>query len=169
MPLLCISLLALLLLPPSLSCNSTKSAGEIIKDYDGIVEVDLDNTRRDITTLLQNSRTACRTQDYHLPNCMAQGVNLVSTLSTLTCKMRHLGLPLTDRLTEFVLYSICCSCREKPTKEPKVKLKKRTATGQRRNEQRRIKKENRKLCRANAMLSNMTECYQILKAQSPET
>uniref|UniRef100_A0A3Q1GQE0 Interleukin-7 n=1 Tax=Acanthochromis polyacanthus TaxID=80966 RepID=A0A3Q1GQE0_9TELE len=158
MPLLCISLLALLLLPPSLSCNSTRPASEIIKDYI-IVQVDLNNTRSTVTTLLKNSQTTC--QDYHLPNCTAQGVNLVRTLSTLSCKMRHLGLPLTDRLTEFVLYSTRCSC-ERPTKEPKVKLK-RTETGQRRNEQRRI---NRKLCRAKAMLSNMTECYQILKVQS---
>lgn len=162
MPLLCISLLALLFLPPSLSCNSTRPAGEIKRDYD-IVQVDLDNTTRDITASLLNR--PCKTQDYNLPNCTAQGVNLVSTLSTLACKMRHLGLPLTDRLTEFVLYSTQCSCHERRTKDPKGKLKKRTATGQKRTEQKKIKK----LCKAKAMLSNMTECYQILNAQSANT
>lgn len=164
MPLLCISLLALLLLPPSLSCVSKRPAKEIRDDYMGIVQVDLDHTRKNITTELQN--TPCLDRKEKLPNCTSENVNLVSTLSTLTCKMKNLGLPYTDRLTAIVLNSIRCTCRERPTREPRVKLEKRTATGQRNNEQRRIRRETRKLCRAKEMLSNMIECYQILSALS---
>lgn len=153
MPLLCISLLALLLLPPSLSCNSTKPAKDLHDEYIDIVHVDLDNATRSITSLLLN--VPC--QDYNLPNCTSENISLVSTLFRLTCKMKNLGIPHTETLTASVLDSIDCSC-ERP-------LRKRTATGQKRNEQRRLKK----LCRAKAMLSNMTECYQILNAQLPKT
>lgn len=158
MPLLCISLLALLLLPPSLSCNSTTQ--DLHDKHLEIVLVDLDNARGNITSLLRN--VPC--QDYNLPNCTSENISLVSTLFRLTCKMKNLGIPHTETLTTSVLDSIDCSC-ERSTKNPKVKLRKRTATGEKRNEQRRIKK----LCRAKAMLSNMTECYQILNAQPPKT
>lgn len=151
MPLLCISLLALLLLPPSLSCNST--AQDLHDKHLEIVLVDLDNARENITSLLRN--VPC--QDYNLPNCTSENISLVSTLFRLTCKMKNLGIPHTETLTTSVLDSIDCSCERR--------LRKRTATGQKRNEQRRIKK----LCRAKAMLSNMTECYQILNAQPPKT
>lgn len=47
-PLLCISLLVLLLLPPSLSCN-TKPLREVAENYASIVKIDLDIAVRDLS------------------------------------------------------------------------------------------------------------------------
>uniref|UniRef100_A0A3B4ZCA4 Interleukin-7 n=1 Tax=Stegastes partitus TaxID=144197 RepID=A0A3B4ZCA4_9TELE len=162
MPLLCISVLVLLLLPPSLSCDSKRPAEKIQEDYMRIVEVDLNNTRDSITTLLRN--VPCPVLKDKPPSCTSENVTLASTLYTLTCKMKNLGLLHTERLTMSILNSLHCRCLERPTKEPKVKLKKRTATGQRGTEERKSRKETRKLCRAQAMISNMTECYLILNS-----
>lgn len=152
MPLLCISLLALFLLPLSLSCISDSS--RVQGDYWEIVQVDLDNTKEGIMASLRNS--SCHR--CNIRRCASDPANVTSTLHDLTCKMKNLRISDTEGLIMSVINSLGCPCPGKSTKEPSVKL--RTATRRRRNEQR--KKEKKKLCRAKAILSNMTECYQIL-------
>uniref|UniRef100_A0A3Q3IUG2 Interleukin-7 n=1 Tax=Monopterus albus TaxID=43700 RepID=A0A3Q3IUG2_MONAL len=165
MPLLCISLFALLLLPLSLSCNSKRPHEEVRNYYMVFVKTYLDNTRENITTLVQTS--SCLKLNPKLPNCASSPniSSVVSTLHSLTCKMENLGLPHTDRLVTSVLNSIHCSCVEKPTKEPSVKRRRRKTTRrQRSNEQKKNKRETRKLCKAMVILSAMTECYEMLNS-----
>uniref|UniRef100_A0A8C2XDH4 Interleukin-7 n=1 Tax=Cyclopterus lumpus TaxID=8103 RepID=A0A8C2XDH4_CYCLU len=161
MPLLCISLLALLLLPLSRSCDSKRPHQEVRDDYSIIIQTDITNANRSIATLLHNSSCPALKQKQHL--CMSDNVQVVvSTLHLLTCKMKNLNISQTNGLTTSVLNSIRCPCLEKPTKEPNVRSKRRTATRQRRNKQKIKKKETKKLCRAEAILSAMTNCYQML-------
>uniref|UniRef100_A0A3B4XF29 Interleukin-7 n=1 Tax=Seriola lalandi dorsalis TaxID=1841481 RepID=A0A3B4XF29_SERLL len=144
-PLFCISLFALLLLPLSLSCDSIRPPEEVRNDYRGIVQIELDNAVR---------HQFLRSKLYRWVM-----TNVVRTLHFLTCKMKKLRLSHTDGLVGSVINSIHCSCLEKSMKEPNTKLK--TATRQRRNEQRKSK-ETRNLCKAKAILSIMTECYEML-------
>ncbi|TDG97122.1 hypothetical protein EPR50_G00223110 [Perca flavescens] len=166
MPLLCISLLALLLLPLSLSCVSKmplKAVGENwlfvethLKEADGI-----------IATSLQN--TSCPALKHKLRNCTPDNTDVVSPLHFLTCKMKTLSLPHTDELVRIVLGSLRCPCSEKSTKEPNVRRKRRRSTRQRRNEQKQYKKETKKLCKAKAILSAITTCYQMLNTSTMDT
>lgn len=160
MPLLCISLLALLLLPLSLSCDSKRPPEEVRDDYMAIVQTDLDKTRGSIAPLLQNS--SCPELKHKPHSCTSNNTHVVRTLHNLTCKMKNLRLPHTVGVTTSVLNSIRCPCLEKPTKEPHLRSKRRRTTRQRRNEQRRSRRETNKLCKANTILSAMTECYQML-------
>ncbi|XP_056290682.1 uncharacterized protein LOC130206652 [Pseudoliparis swirei] len=159
-PLLCISLLALLLLPLSLSCYSKRPHQEVRDDYRVIVQIDISNANRNIAALLHNSSCPVLKQKQH--NCISNNMVVVSTLHLLTCKMKSLNISQTDGLTTSVLNSIRCPCLRKPTKEPNVKSKRRRATKQRRNKQKIRRRETKKLCRAEAILSSMTNCYQML-------
>uniref|UniRef100_A0A3Q3NIV4 Interleukin-7 n=1 Tax=Mastacembelus armatus TaxID=205130 RepID=A0A3Q3NIV4_9TELE len=162
MPLLCLSLLALLLLPLCLSCDSKRPPEEVRIDYIVIIQTDLDNTRESITTLLQNS--SCSELKHRIRSCTSSNVtNVVSTLHIVTCKMKTLRLSHTDGLVRSVLRSIHCPCLEKPTKEPSIKLRKRRRTRrQRRNEQKKSKREIKKLCKAMVILSTLNECYEMM-------
>lgn len=160
MPLLCIRLLALLLLPLSLSCDSKRHPKEVGDDYRLIVQTDLNNANGIIATLLQNS--SCPALKHKLHNCTPDNLDVVSTLHILTCKMKNLNINQTNELVTSVLNSIRCPCLGKPTKEPSVKLKKRTVSRQRRNVQKTSKRETKKLCKAKAILSAVTKCYQML-------
>ncbi|KAL6097996.1 uncharacterized protein ACO6RY_13402 [Pungitius sinensis] len=161
MPLLCISFLALLLLPLSLSCDSERPHKELQEDYKLVVETDINNANENIANLLQNS--SCPALKHKLHNCTADIREFVSSLHLLTCKMKKLSISHTDGLVSSVLNSLRCPCLEKPTKEPTVRLKKRTATRLRRN-QRKTRRDRKKLCRSKAILSAMTRCYQILNS-----
>uniref|UniRef100_A0A4W6D0R6 Interleukin-7 n=1 Tax=Lates calcarifer TaxID=8187 RepID=A0A4W6D0R6_LATCA len=145
MPLLCISLFALLLLPLSLSCGSKRPPEEVSNDYMVIVQTDLKNTRENITALLHNS--PCPSLRHNLRRCTSDTEKIVSNLHNLTCRMKSLRLPNTDRLAMSVLNSIRCPCLERPTKEPNLKMK---------------TKKTKNLCKAKEILSNMTECYEML-------
>lgn len=160
MPLLCISLLALFLLPLTLSCDSRRSLQEVERQYSSIVQTDLGKARESIATLLQNS--SCRDHKPH--GCTSNSRDFVSTLLKLTCKMKKLRLPHTEKLESNVLNSIQCPCPETPTKDPNLRLRRRRTTRQKRNGQGR-RKEKRKLCHAKAILSSMTECYQMLRSR----
>lgn len=156
MPLLCISLLALLLLPLSLSCDSIRPPS---RDNWLIVQTHLSNANKTITALLKNS--SCPALKHKLPICTPD-VDVVSTLYTITCKMENLSLSLTNQLVSTVLNSLQCHCLTKTTKEPSV-------TRRRRNEQKTSRRETKRICRAEAFLSAMTKCYQMLNARSPNT
>lgn len=165
MTLLCSSLLALLLLPLSLSCNSKRLPQEIRRQY-GTVATDLDNSRENVITLLKNS--PCPKLKQKIPSCTStNNTDFVSILHRLTCKMKHLKLPHVDQLITAVLNSIQCSCSEKPTEGPTTKKSKKRSTARRRreNKESKIQKETKKLCRAKAFMAAMTECYEMLNAQ----
>uniref|UniRef100_A0A8C9XXX3 Interleukin-7 n=1 Tax=Sander lucioperca TaxID=283035 RepID=A0A8C9XXX3_SANLU len=166
MPLLCISLLALLLLPLSLSCDSKRPLKEVRDDW-LFVETHLNDADGIIATVLQN--TSCPALKHKLRNCTPDNADVVSPLHFLTCKMKTLSIPHTDGLVRAVLGSLRCPCSEKPTKEPNVRLKRRRATRQRRNEQKQCKKETKKLCKAKAILSAVTTCYQMLNTITMDT
>lgn len=164
MPLLCISVLALLLLPLSLSCNSKRLPQDVSRDYD-IVRTDLDNSRGNVTLLLKNS--SCPILRHKLRSCASSNnTDFVSILHILTCRMKHLKLPHTDSLITSVLSSIKCSCSEKPTEgRTTAKLKKRTTARRRReNQERRNQRETKELCKAEAIMAAVTECYEMLNA-----
>ncbi|TMS09157.1 hypothetical protein E3U43_014704 [Larimichthys crocea] len=165
MPLLCISLLALLLLPLSLSCGNKRSQEDVRNDYMAIVKTRLENTRESVTSAVQNL-TCPRERKHKLPNCTSN-VDVVTSLHNLTCIMMYLRLDHTDRLASSVLNSIRCPCLERPTKQPSVRSKRRraTTTRQRRNEHKKSRRQ-KKLCRAKAILSKMTVCYQILNTMN---
>lgn len=83
----------------------------------------------------------------------------------LTCKMKKLELPHTYDLVKNVLTSMLCPCNERSTKRPHMTRRRRTAMRLRRNEQKKNTRETRKLCKAEAILTNMTECYKMLNAR----
>lgn len=157
MPLLCISLLALLLLPLSLSCNTTLS-NELRDNMQLVLKVHLDNTNDSIEASLQSS--TCSAQHRRLPNCMNSDADVVNTFNNLTCKMKKLDVPEVKDLVEEVQGSLKCICQIKPTTKPK--RRRRTVTRRKRNKQKINKKEARKLCRAKAILSAMTVCFEKL-------
>ncbi|XP_068160245.1 uncharacterized protein [Antennarius striatus] len=164
-PLLRFSFLALLLLPPSLSCESKRPL-EIRNKYLAIVQTDLENTREEIATLLQNS--SCQGLQYNPCNCNSTNIDSMRALHKLTCKMRNLSLFITDGLTTSVLNSIGCPCVERPTKDNKVMKKKTTAAVQRRTEKEKSRRII-KLCKGKVILSAMTECYEMLNSLLLET
>ncbi|CAB1451562.1 unnamed protein product [Pleuronectes platessa] len=161
MPLLCISLLALLLLPLSLSGCITNPE-KVRSSYSVIVKTHLDNTRGNIRELLN---TSCPELKQKLRNCTANHTTVVSTLHFLTCKMKNLGLSHTEKLAKAVLRSINCPCPQKPTKKPNSKAS--TVTRRRRNEHK--SKETKQLCKAKAILSAVTECYEMLSSRFTDT
>ncbi|KAM7390646.1 hypothetical protein PAMA_008706 [Pampus argenteus] len=161
MPLLCISVLALLLLPLSLSlsCGSKRTSAEIGGHYTFLHPV-FNNTKGSIASLLQN--TSCP-ELKHNYSCKPD-TDVVSILHTIACKMMNLSY--TEGLANSVLNSIQCPCPKKPTRppnmtQPNVKSnEKRTATRRRRRNEER--KRRREICKAKALLSTMTECYEML-------
>uniref|UniRef100_A0A672IKP9 Interleukin-7 n=1 Tax=Salarias fasciatus TaxID=181472 RepID=A0A672IKP9_SALFA len=164
MTLLCTSVLALLLLPLSLSCNSSRLP-QVAENYP-LLRIDLDNSRENVTTLLKNS--SCPKLRLKLRSCASSNnTDFVSILFKLTCRMKHLKLPQLDRVITSVLNSIRCSCPEDSTEgRITTKLKKRmTARRRRANKERRNQRETKELCRAEAMMAVMTECFEILNAQ----
>uniref|UniRef100_A0A669F7D9 Interleukin-7 n=1 Tax=Oreochromis niloticus TaxID=8128 RepID=A0A669F7D9_ORENI len=162
-PLFCISFLVLLLLPLSLSCGSAQ-LDNIRSDYITIIQTELQRTTEEITSLLQNSD--CSVFPHKLRNCTPGNATSVHTLHYLTCKMRNLPVPQTTlRLIKSVLSSMRCPCLEKSIKMPTESSKRRRgATRRRRNEGTKNRKETKKLCKAKAILSAMTECYQMLNS-----
>uniref|UniRef100_A0AAQ4P248 Interleukin-7 n=1 Tax=Gasterosteus aculeatus aculeatus TaxID=481459 RepID=A0AAQ4P248_GASAC len=163
-PLLCISLLSLLLLPLSLSCHSQSRRKELREDYKTVVETDINNANENIANLLQN--TSCPALKHKLHNCrVSTDRDFVSSLHLLSCKMKKLSVSHTDKLVRSLLNSLGCHCPvEKPTREPTVRLTKRTATRRRRRNQQKTRRETKKLCKSKAILSAMTRCYQMLNS-----
>lgn len=164
MPLLCISLLALLLLPLSLSCDNKRTPKEVKIDY-MFVQPTINNANGIITTLLENS--SCPALKHRIRGCTVENADIVSTLHSLTCKMKNLNISHTHLLVTTVEHSVWCLCHEKPTKEPSMVLRRRKAARKRRNNQK--KKEIKKLCKAEAILSAMTNCYQMLNTILADT
>ncbi|KAF3836045.1 hypothetical protein F7725_028603 [Dissostichus mawsoni] len=117
--------------------------------------------------MLQNS--SCPSLKHRIRGCTVENADIVSTLHSLTCKMRILNLNIfhTHLLVTTVLNSVGCPCHEKPTKEPSMGLRRRKAARKRRNNQK--KKEIKKLCKAEAILSAMTNCYQMLNTILADT
>lgn len=146
MPLLCISLLALLLLPLSLSGGSKRPPSH----HWYFIQTHLDNANDSTTTLLQNQNKSCTRPKSKVPNCTPDG-NFVRTLCNLTHKMENLNLtgkvPL---LVKHVLVSL--DCPDNPDKKTK-----------------RTKSVRRRLCSAKAFLLAMTNCYQMLNTISAES
>uniref|UniRef100_A0A3P8QL11 Interleukin-7 n=1 Tax=Astatotilapia calliptera TaxID=8154 RepID=A0A3P8QL11_ASTCA len=157
------SFLVLLLLPLSLSCGSVQ-LDNIRSDYITIIQTELQRTTEEITSLLQNSD--CSVFSHKLRNCTPGNATSVRTLHNLTCKMRSLPfLQMTLQLITSVEISMSCHCREKSIKMPTESLKRRRgATRRRRNEGTKNRKQTKKLCKAKAILSAMTECYQMLNS-----
>ncbi|KAK5850167.1 hypothetical protein PBY51_014438 [Eleginops maclovinus] len=146
MPLLCISLLALLLLPLSLSCDNKRTLKEVKNDYT-VVRTVIYRANWNITNFLQKS--LCPALKQRIPHCTADNVDIVSTLHNLTCKMKNLNITETYHLVTTVLNSVRCPCHEKPAKEPSMVLKRKNY-------------EKKRHCKAEAILSAMTNCYQIM-------
>lgn len=143
MPLLCISLCALLLLPLTLSCDSRKPDKDIVCGFKQTVQIELDWTKDRIAELLKNSNSTCRTQKR--PNCTSNTTDFVTPLFKLACRMTNLSTD-TKNLALSVLVSMNCSCDQDGRKRKK-------------------RENNRKLCKAMAFLSNMDECYQLLNTK----
>ncbi|CAJ1082385.1 interleukin-7 [Xyrichtys novacula] len=163
MPLLCIRLLALLLLPLSQSCESQRPPTEVRDDYMAIVQTLLIKTEENIATLLQNS--TCPELRHRPQRCSGSQnqQDVVSTLHTLNCEMKNSKSAVTEKLARDIGQSIRCSCPERPTKTPNVTSKrKRSAKGEGRRKEHRKSKRERKLCKAKVILSHMTECYEML-------
>ncbi|KAK2859342.1 hypothetical protein Q5P01_003962 [Channa striata] len=114
--------------PKSMFTPSKSLPGDIQGDYIAIVQTDLVDTRNSTTALLQN--TTC-TLSHKPRNCTSNITNVVSNLHSLTCKMRNLELPHTNRLVESVLGSVRCSCPAKPTQDPQQNRTRRTRRRQR--------------------------------------
>ncbi|XP_011487124.1 uncharacterized protein LOC105356670 isoform X1 [Oryzias latipes] len=164
MPLLCISLLALLFLPPSLSCNSSK-ANVLRENFRAVGKTLLDNAKKDINASL--SDFSCLSLKKKLPGCTANPneANSVNTLLILACKIQNLDLPQTNLLAKTIQGSIDCPC---PTKSPDRQHI--TNQGKKKRTRRMSgRKMNRKRCRAMAILQNMTQCYEILNSLSMDT
>ncbi|XP_067434524.1 uncharacterized protein [Thunnus thynnus] len=153
-PLLCITLLALLHLPHSLSlcCPGQKSRTEIKSDYNPVVQTELDNAKKESIASLPENQTCEELK--HKRSCSSDNTDVVRTLHSLTCTMRNQGLSYTKQLVTSVLNSINCPCPVKPTKDPDVMSKRRRTPTRRRH------------CKAKKILSAMTECYQILNTMS---
>ncbi|XP_023805710.1 uncharacterized protein LOC105356670 isoform X2 [Oryzias latipes] len=144
MPLLCISLLALLFLPPSLSCNSSK-ANVLRENFRAVGKTLLDNAKKDINASL--SDFSCLSLKKKLPGCTANPNEA------------------TNLLAKTIQGSIDCPC---PTKSPDRQHI--TNQGKKKRTRRMSgRKMNRKRCRAMAILQNMTQCYEILNSLSMDT
>ncbi|MEQ2292023.1 hypothetical protein AMECASPLE_018931 [Ameca splendens] len=153
MPLLCINLLVLVLLPLSLSCDSQNLPIEDQQNFLALVRTHMDNTRENITDELQN--LSCLELKHKPPNCTTEKADFVETLLIQACEMQSLRLQQTKDLAKFVQTSLECPCPKKPTKDPSVKSQKRMARNP-------GKKHIKKLCKAKAILSCMTLCYEKL-------
>ncbi|XP_077951875.1 uncharacterized protein LOC144389974 isoform X2 [Gasterosteus aculeatus] len=134
---------------------------ELREDYKTVVETDINNANENIANLLQN--TSCPVLKHKLHNCTTDR-DFVSSLHLLSCKMQKLSVSHTDKLVRSLLNSLGCHCLEKPTREPTVRLTKRTATRRRRRNQQKTRRETKKLCKSKAILSAMTRCYQMLNS-----
>uniref|UniRef100_A0A3Q3GKU3 Uncharacterized protein n=1 Tax=Labrus bergylta TaxID=56723 RepID=A0A3Q3GKU3_9LABR len=123
-PLLCTSLLALLallLLPPALSCDSQRPPKEVSDDYMAILQTHLTNTV---------SKTP---------------IEILSYPAAIASSSLHLkGLILTE--------------------PPVGALKRKRKATRQTSEDKKKNKREKKLCKAMEILSNMTECYQMLNA-----
>ncbi|XP_074550168.1 uncharacterized protein LOC141807851 [Halichoeres trimaculatus] len=162
-PLLCISLLALLLLPLSLPCDNQRSPTEVSEAYSAIIKTLLSNTKENFTTRLQN--TTCPELRQKPQNCTGSpNQDFVSTLHALSCDMRHLNLSETAQLAKYVLQSIQCPCHQTQnlTKVSNMVSKENAKEG--RKKQKKHKGKRRKLCRAKVILSSMTKCYEMLNS-----
>ncbi|RVE58911.1 hypothetical protein OJAV_G00199050 [Oryzias javanicus] len=162
MPLLCISLLALLFLPPSLSCNSSRA--NVLRDnFRAVEETLLNSATRNISALVSNF--SCHLRRPKLENCTANKneANIVNTLLILACKIQNLGLSQTKVLGGSIRASIDCQC---PTKSPDGEHKRKKKVTRRRRNAKRMRK---KLCKANAILLSMRQCYEILNTLSMDT
>uniref|UniRef100_A0A3P8VDU3 Interleukin-7 n=1 Tax=Cynoglossus semilaevis TaxID=244447 RepID=A0A3P8VDU3_CYNSE len=160
MPLLCISLLVLLLLPQTLSCEG-KWPAEDVKSNMVIVQTHLNDTWENITASLSKN---CSNLKHKFPNCtpdirgqvsdnsLSLRDKVVETIHNLTCSMTKLGLSQTEKLSKAVLNPIRCPCG----KSAKIQRRRK-----RRNEHH---KTTRKLCKAKAILSSVTQCYEILNS-----
>uniref|UniRef100_A0A8C6P652 Interleukin-7 n=1 Tax=Nothobranchius furzeri TaxID=105023 RepID=A0A8C6P652_NOTFU len=149
MTLLCLSLLVLLLLPLSLSCNSSKIPTEVLSPF---VQELLRNTRERVTTLLQNS--SCLERRHKHLSCIADKANILKILLRQACKMQSLELSDIERLASNVQTSIDCPCPEKDLRQ---------------NRHNKSKSETKKLCIAKAFLSSMTVCYEMLNTLVMDT
>uniref|UniRef100_A0A3Q2Z3B4 Interleukin-7 n=1 Tax=Hippocampus comes TaxID=109280 RepID=A0A3Q2Z3B4_HIPCM len=147
--LLRISLLLLLLLPLASSCSSQRPLAELGEDYMGIVQTHLNNAVSKNTLLLYT----CVLQDF------------VGVLHNLTCQMGNIKLNHTQQLAVSVLNSIECTCSLKLSEEPKVRPKRRrTAMIKNHKQQRKLNRGTKRLCKVKAILSSMSECYEMLNS-----
>ncbi|KAM4543827.1 uncharacterized protein V3H82_021675 [Fundulus diaphanus] len=156
MPLLCISLLVLVLLPLSLSCDR-KTPAEVRDRFSETVETYMSNTRENLTS----ENHSCDKVKHKPPNCTTENPDIVGTLLLQACEMMGLRLPQTKALATVVQDSIDCPCPKGSTKgvRPSMRPTRRRTTGSREE------KRKKKICKANAILSSMTVCYQKLNSQ----
>lgn len=155
MPLFCPRLHILLLLPlTALSCSSTKSLTDIAGDYKSIIETELLNEIENIGNSLKNR--SCSNSEAKL-SCSSDRTTIVTTLFTITCRMKNLDVRYTTRLAESIQLSVICPCPEKSIKEPK-----RSGKTPRNEKHKPKKRGKKKLCRAKTLLSSLAECYHLL-------
>uniref|UniRef100_A0A3Q3F0M8 Interleukin-7 n=1 Tax=Kryptolebias marmoratus TaxID=37003 RepID=A0A3Q3F0M8_KRYMA len=158
MPLLCISVLVLLLLPWSLSCDSKSSPETVTDHYRAIVRTDLQNTETNVTASLRSSTCAGQRKHRKL-DCTAESspekIRILTILLKQACRMHKLRLPHVKKLASSVQDSINCPCGQK---------NRMTAGKQRHKRQNRHTNGPKKLCIAKAILSSMTVCYEMLNA-----
>lgn len=156
MPLLCISPVALLLLPLALSCN--RALKDLSKDYSNIVKKDIDLTKTGITASLLQNNSSCIEMIHKPHNCTSDDTDVVRTIHKLICRMKHQKLNQTQDLVSTVLHSLDCRCEKRHSNEKSRRhlMERRAANRQ----------QTKKLCKAEAILSAMTVCYEMLSVEA---
>lgn len=158
MPLLCITLLALLLLPQARPCDK----GNLTEDYQIEVLYKIKTVEENITSTLQKSGQNCPSLRIKLPSCTSSSVDEVHSILKLIFRMSSLMPSLTNDLAETIAHSVRTNCPEKwelrPTATPCD-----PGTGEKKNP---CKINRRKMCKIKAILTSMTQCYQVLNSKS---
>uniref|UniRef100_A0A3Q3VU44 Interleukin-7 n=1 Tax=Mola mola TaxID=94237 RepID=A0A3Q3VU44_MOLML len=151
-PLLRISLLALLL-PLSLSCDSKNPLTDVAENYKTIVQTDLE-------------RSVSNSIYFSISFTILHKMETLSfTLHKLACKMETLGLSQTQRLASSVIHSIGCPCLCKTVSLDTLKCAGNMVRKRRQDEKKKLKRRINRLCRTQAFLSAMTECYEMMNSR----
>ncbi|KAM4606413.1 uncharacterized protein ACJ7VT_016617 isoform 2-T2 [Polymixia lowei] len=168
MPLLCTTVLSLLLLPLAFSCDSQKTLQELKFDYITAVITEISSLTEIIANLLRNS--TCPKLKHKPPHCTSS-TDEVRSIYNMTCRMWNLNSTLTKRLVDTVLYSLECHCPTNPTEEPKSRTTKvpRRPARLAMKRKRELKKEMKKLCKIELILNSMTTCYNVVVTKSQTT
>ncbi|XP_078147540.1 uncharacterized protein LOC144543490 isoform X2 [Centroberyx gerrardi] len=138
----------------ALSCDSEVKPRSITDDYEFLVSGDITVAERNITMMLQNS--TCPKLKHMPPNC-TQDNNIVHSIYNMTCKLQDLNV--TTPLTNTVLSLLGCNCpvRTQTTAQLIIPM---------RHPKRKEKRKVKKLCKAKAILTTLTTCFQMLSVKN---
>ncbi|KAF7665971.1 hypothetical protein LDENG_00125220 [Lucifuga dentata] len=137
-----------------LSCNRTLE--DLGSDYSEIVTKDINLAMIGITTTTLLNKSSCKEKTLKLQKCTSDDTDVVRKIHKMICKMKHLRLNQTNDLVLTVLHSLGCRCDEKQVRKSRHLRKRRSANRQ----------KTKKLCKAEAILSAITVCYQRLSVKA---